>query len=227
MGRDTRDGRSTQRSKGVVLKMRPIPSPASKEAYEMLEKAQSLLEKAMKTCPSCGGKMEKGSCVKSQCVSKAEGKCPSCGGKLDKAGACMMKSSCNSMAKYGTMEKASMAEKDKYCMKRFGKKYSECSDKQKAECDEAHGKVEKGEQHRIQTFGTTPDVSTFHIETGGNTYHQQYNTNNTLLESEAVTNKGATSQSYNLEALGAKTNTHDRAVETHEIDTGMSGRTSV
>ena len=87
--------------------------------------------------------------------------------------------------------------------------------------------MKKGEQHRIQTFGTTPDASTFHIETGGNTYHQQYSTNNTLLESEDVANKGATSQSYNLEALGAKTNTHDRAVETHEIDTGMTGRTSV
>jgi len=170
--------------------MRPIPSPASNEAYEMLEKAQALLEKAMKTCPSCGGKMEKGSCVKSQCVSKAEGKCPSCGGKLDKAGGCMMKTGCGEgVEKYGT--------------------------------------VQKGDQHRIQTFGTTPDASTFHIETGGNTYHQQYSTNNTLLESEDVTNKGATSQSYNLEALGAKTNTHDRAVETHEIDTGMSGRTSV
>ena len=142
--------------------MRPIPSPASKEAYEMLEKAQALLEKAMGTCPSCGGKMEKGACMKTGCVG--------------------MKS---------------------------------------------HGSMKKGEQHRIQTFGTTPDASTFHIETGGNTYHHQYSTNNTLLESEDVANKGATSQSYNLEALGAKTNTHDRAVETHEIDTGMTGRTSV
>ncbi len=42
------------------------------------------------------------------------------------------------------LEKASMAEKDKYCMKNFGKKYSECSEKQKAQCDKAHGKVEKG-----------------------------------------------------------------------------------
>jgi len=185
--------------------MRPIPSPASNEAFNLLKKAKTLLEKTEE-------------------LEKGMGLCPECGGKMEK-GSCMAKMGC--MAKYGTMEKASMAEKDKYCMKRFGKKYSECSDKQKAECDEAHGKVEKGEQHRIQTFGTTPDASTFHIETGGNTYHQQYSTNNTLLESEDVTNKGATSQSYNLEALGAKTNTHDRAVETHEIDTGMTGRTSV
>ena len=172
----------------------------------MLEKAQSLLEKV-------------------ESLEKAE-KCPECGSKMEK-GACMMKMGCGGMKSHGSMKKASMAEKDKYCMKNFGKKYSECSEKQKAQCDKVHGKVEKGEQHRIQTFGTTPDASTFHIETGGNTYHQQYSTNNTLLESEDVANKGATSQSYNLEALGAKTNTHDRAVETHEIDTGMTGRTSV
>ena len=151
--------------------MRPIPSPASNEAFNLLKKAKTLLEKAdeiekankMGMCPSCGEKkmdMEKGVCMKAGCGSL----------KAD---------------------------------------------------------MKKGEQHRIQTFGTTPDASTFHIETGGNTYHQQYSTNNTLLESEDVANKGATSQSYNLEALGAKTNTHDRAVETHEIDTGMTGRTSV
>ena len=37
-----------------------------------------------------------------------------------------------------------MAEKDKYCMKRFGKKYSECTAEQKAQCDKDVDKVEKG-----------------------------------------------------------------------------------
>jgi len=44
------------------------------------------------------------------------------------------------------MAKADMATKDKYCMKNFGKKYSECSAKEKAQCDKVHGKVEKGEK---------------------------------------------------------------------------------
>ena len=44
------------------------------------------------------------------------------------------------------LQKADMATKDKYCMKNFGKKYSECSEKQKAQCDKAHGKMEKGEK---------------------------------------------------------------------------------
>ena len=42
-----------------------------------------------------------------------------------------------------SLEKGSMAEKDKYCMKNFGKKYSECSEKQKAQCDKIHGKADK------------------------------------------------------------------------------------
>ncbi len=56
------------------------------------------------------------------------------------------------------IEKASMADKDKYCMKRFGKKYSDCSSKQKAQCDKAHGKVEKAsmadkDKYCMKNFG--------------------------------------------------------------------------
>jgi len=53
---------------------------------------------------------------------------------------------------------ASMAEKDKYCMKNFGKKYSECSPKEKAQCDRVHGKVEKAsmaekDKYCMKNFG--------------------------------------------------------------------------
>lgn len=52
--------------------------------------------------------------------------CPTCGG--------------------GKVKKADMGEKDRYCRKHFGKKYSECSPKQKAQCDRECGqKVEKGD----------------------------------------------------------------------------------
>jgi hypothetical protein len=118
--------------------MKPRYEEVSTEVVAMLEKAQSLLAKAEKldmvehegkkvpafAADGKGAKDEK---------KKAADKCPECGGKLNKAGDCMMKGNC--VAKYGTMEKASMAEKDKYCMKNFGKKYSECSEKQKAQCD--------------------------------------------------------------------------------------------
>ena len=42
------------------------------------------------------------------------------------------------------VKKADMGEKDRYCQKNFGKKYSMCSSKQKAQCDRECGKVEKG-----------------------------------------------------------------------------------
>ena len=41
------------------------------------------------------------------------------------------------------IKKGNMSQKDKYCQKNFGKKYSECSAKQKAQCDNAHGGVKK------------------------------------------------------------------------------------
>ena len=132
----------------------------------------------------------------------AKAECPTCG---------MKKADC--MKKYGSgcgMKKADIGEKDKYCMKNFGKKYSECSDKQKAQCDKAHSKVEKGEHHKAATFGTKPEIAQFHIETGGNTYHQGYQTNQSLLEVDDIANKGATSSSVNLDALSREQNTHDK-----------------
>jgi hypothetical protein len=98
------------------MKMRPIPSPASHEAITQLERAQRLLEKAEKL----------------EMVEHEGKKVPAFA--ADGKGAKDMKT------------KASMAEKDKYCMKNFGKKYSECSAKQKAQCDKVHGKVEKGNE---------------------------------------------------------------------------------
>jgi hypothetical protein len=64
-------------------------------------------------------------------IKKGAKKCPCGSGKM--ASAC-----CGSDVKKGNM-----AEKDKYCMKNFGKKYSECSANQKAQCDRAHGPVKK------------------------------------------------------------------------------------
>ena len=199
--------------------MRPIPSPASGEAYDLLKRAKSLLEKAEKLdmVEHEGKKVP---------AFAADGK----GAKDEK-------------------KKADMGEKDKYCMKNFGKKYSECSEKQKAQCDSSVKKgmglcpdcgekkmdmekgmcmkagcgamkadMKKGEQHKIQTFNTNPETTQFMIETGGNTYHQQYSTNNSLLESDDVANKGATSSSVNLEALNRNQNPHDNPAPGHQTE---------
>ena len=134
--------------------MRPIPSPASNEAFNLLKKAKSLLEKTEA--------LEKGM--------KGMGLCPECGEKkMDMEKGMCMKAGCGSM-------KADM---------------------------------KKGDHHKAQSFGTKPDASTFHIETGGNTYHQQYSTNNTLLESEDVANKGASTSSVNIEVLNRQKNRYE------------------
>ena len=96
--------------------MKPIPSPVSYEAMTQLHRAQHLLEKADKL----------------EMVEHEGKKVPTFA--ADGKGAKDMKT------------KASMAEKDKYCMKNFGKKYSECSAKEKTQCDKVHGKVEKGNE---------------------------------------------------------------------------------
>ena len=73
-------------------------------------------------------------------------------------------------------------------------------------------KIEKGEHHKTQTFGTKPENAQFMIETGGQTYNAFYNTNQSLLDSEDVANKGAKSEGVNLDSLPMK-NTHDDTVD--------------
>ena len=158
--------------------MRPIPSPASGEAYELLKRAKSLLEKAEKLdmVEHEGKKVPAfaadGKGAKDE-TKKGSGKCPSCGEKLEKG-----------MCKMGCMGKAAVDMK-------------------------------KGSQHKIQTFNTNPETTQFMIETGGNTYHQQYSTNNSLLDSEDVANKGASSSSVNLESLNRNQNPHDNPAPGH------------
>mgnify|MGYP003115813279 CR=1 FL=1 len=72
--------------------------------------------------------------------------------------------------------------------------------------------IKKGEHHNVQSFGTTPENAQFHIETGGKTYNAFYNTNQSLLDSEDVANKGAKSEGVNLDTLPMK-NTHDAVVD--------------
>jgi hypothetical protein len=96
--------------------MKPIPSPMSRNALDLMNKAQHLSDRI-------------------DVLSKE--KCPDC--EKTKMG-------CAKMGCGGKMAKADMATKDKYCMKNFGKKYSECSGNEKAQCDKAHGKPDKDDK---------------------------------------------------------------------------------
>jgi hypothetical protein len=78
-----------------------------------------------------------------------------------------------------------------------------------------YGTMKKGEHHKLQTFDSRPGGVQFMSESGGQTYNAYYTTNQSLFESDDVANKGATSTSFNLEALRAKMNTHENPVEGH------------
>ena len=191
--------------------MKPIPSPVSYEAMTQLHRAQRLLEKADKL----------------EMVEHEGKKVPTFA--ADGKGAKDMKT------------KASMAEKDKYCMKNFGKKYSECSAKEKAQCDKVHGKVEKGKGEKCPecgegmnkmgcmkmgckmyggkmekaqpnykvSYNTNPQENMFVVESGGQTRSAYYTTNQHLLDSQDVANKGASSFSVDFKTLASQMNPHE------------------
>ena len=191
--------------------MRPIPSPISKDAINLLQKAQRLLEKAEKL----------------DMVEHEGKKVPAFA--ADGKGAKDMK------------EKGSMDEKDKYCMKNFGKKYSECSAKEKAQCDKVHGKVEKGnemcpecgkEKNKMgcmkmgckmdvekseagaqpgfeTSYDSNPSGVMFMAESGGQTRSAYYTTNQYLYGGEDVANKGSTSESVSFDKMSGQLNPHD------------------
>ena len=129
-----------------------------------------------------------------------EDKCPSCG---------MKKSAC--LNKMGCMKKAA--------------KCPHCDgDAARSKC--ICGKVEKANPNFITTFSTEPQDVTFVAESGGQTRNAYYTSNQHLLDSEDVANKGATSYAYNLDTLSPTVNTHDRPFESHEITSGGESKTN-
>lgn len=75
--------------------------------------------------------------------------------------------------------------------------------------------MKKGEHHKATTFDTRPGGVQFMSETGGQTYNAQYQTNQSLLDSDDVANKGARRFSVNLDALAPNMNPHESATIGH------------
>ena len=136
-------------------------------------------------------------------VIKAQPDCPKCkDGKLNKQGSCM-KMGCG-----GKMAKADMATKDKYCMKNFGKKYSECSAKEKAQCDKVHGKVTKA-QPGYQPEKITDVNPHFVAESGGQTKSGYFTTNGkTIITEDGKPKKKKADKKTDLGRLGDRMNPH-------------------
>ena len=97
-------------------------------------------------------------------------------------------------------KKIDTLEKAKMCPCGSGKSMASCCPDMDMK---KYGSVnmKKGEHHKEQAFSTEPENAQFMIETGGQTYNAFYTTNQSLLDSTDVANKGASSSSLNLDAL--------------------------
>ena len=224
--------------------MRPIPSPMSKDALFLLNKAQQLLEKAEKLemvehdgkkvpafaadgagkkdlkeaadneCPECKGKGDdckcnkmakaKCDCGKEPCECKS---CPKCGGKMEKAG-------CMKMGCGGKMEKA---EKCPSCGGKMEK--GGCM---KMGCNKMKKSAEAGAQPGFTTsFDSNPSGVMFLAESGGQTRSAYYTTNQYPYNAENVTNKGSISESFNMESISGKMNPHDGGGVDRQVENGV------
>jgi len=136
--------------------MKPIPSPMSRHALDLMNKAQELTQRIdmleKQKCPKCEN-------TKMGCAKMG------CGGKMEKGlemveheGKKVPKFAADGKGAKDMKAKADMAIKDSYCMKNFGKKYSECSAKEKAQCDKAHGKPDKDDKMKGDGVFTIGDA---------------------------------------------------------------------
>lgn len=73
--------------------------------------------------------------------------------------------------------------------------------------------IEKGMHHLATSFSTEPSGEEFHIVQGETSRNMFYTSNQSLLDSTDVANKGAKNSSVNMDALSKKLNTHDTNVK--------------
>jgi hypothetical protein len=144
-----------------------------------------------------------------------EDKCPSCGMKKSE---CLNKMGCG-VKKYGSIKKERTHKLGSFTPGAGGVNEGTCA-------DDCWCKIEKANPNFITTFSTEPQDVTFVAESGGQTRNAYYTSNQHLLDSEDVANKGATSYAYNLDTLSPTVNTHDRPFESHEITSGGESKTN-
>jgi bacterioferritin-associated ferredoxin len=241
------------------MKPRPSEAPLLIKAREIEHRLNQLEIIKGKDCPSCGSKMNKmGGCMKMDCVgsmAKAEGheakikeclkkrggaasleECAKeCGVSPEECKKVIDKMNDVKISPHGDvvlmdgLQKADMATKDKYCMKNFGKKYSECSEKEKAQCDKVHGKMAKA-QPGYKPEKITDINPAFMAESGGQTKSGYFTTNGKTIETEDAPKKKKGKDATNMEQLSTRMNPHagggvdreDRMGESKKIEKASS-----
>lgn len=216
--------------------MKPIPSQSSREAQELLNKAQRLLAKAeeLEMVEHEGKKVPAfaadGKGAKDE---KKKGE-----GHEEKIVACLKK-------KGGA---ASLEE----CAKACGVSPEECkkviagmdnvktsehgdivltdglSEEEVANMDCAGGsmKMKKGLDSGAQpgfstSFDSKPAGVMFMAESGGQTRNAYYTTNQYPYNGEDVANKGSTSESFNMESISGQMNPHDGGGVDRQVENGV------
>lgn len=75
--------------------------------------------------------------------------------------------------------------------------------------------VQKAQPEYSVSYNTKPQETMLVSESGGQTRNAHYQTNNHLLDSDDVANKGAISTNFSLESLRSKLNPHENPLEGH------------
>ena len=154
------------------------------------------------TCPSCKPKVKKGEVRnKDKADLDDDGKLS---GYEKKRGMAIEAA----MSGKKKIKKADMSEKNKYCMKKFGKKYSECSAEQKAQCDRECGDVKKSDPTSdfLQKYfqeKSGSDVKPMYMEISGETEIPAHGPhyNQLLPYMEDGPKKSITSENYNMPSV--------------------------
>tara|TARA_R100000005_G_scaffold96197_1_gene81349 strand:- start:950 stop:1666 length:717 start_codon:yes stop_codon:yes gene_type:complete len=217
--------------------MKPIPSPISKEALDLMNKAQfmikridtiekklEMVEHEGKQVPAfaADGKGEK------DLKEKGEGheqKIISC---LKKKGGAASLEECAKECGVSKAECKKIIDKmDNVKMSPHGdviltdglqkgsKKCPECGEGMnkmgcmKMGCKMYGGKMEKAEPNYKVSYNTSPQENMFVVESGGQTRSAYYTTNQHLLDSQDVANKGASSFSVDFKTLASQMNPHE------------------
>ena len=216
--------------------MRPIPSPVGKDAINLLQKAQRLLEKAEKLemvehkgkkvpAFAADGKGPKDMKEKAEMNDKEhEKKIISC---LKKRGGAASLDECAKECGVSKAECKKIIDKmDNVKMSPHGdvilmdglqkgsKRCPECGEGMnkmgcmKMGCKMYGGKMEKAEPNYKVSYNTNPQENMFVVESGGQTRSAYYTTNQHLLDSQDVANKGASSFSVDFKTLASQMNPH-------------------
>ena len=104
---------------------------------------------------------------------------------------------------------------DGMCPCGSGKPQAEC-------CPNISKSAEAGSQPNFQvSFNSKPQDVMFAAESGGQTRNAHYSTNQHLLDSEDVANKGATSESVSMDKLSGQLNPHEGGGADRQVVDGI------